>query len=555
MSGQRTIEPGAVSLAPGTSDGAAVSRAPGDRHAGAQPEPPQRDFNRELAVAVRAALAGRQRDSGHFAPELDPLISHYGAKSGTSVEPADAPEVTLAPVSDPLRETASEPANSQPDAGEAPFDARIALQSLLSRTQSPASGIASGAQAASALGQTSPNPCATGGTSQSAPSPSLRLPRAGGRAQFLLTIDNTIEAADKVMGIADAAMRAVDDRPASDVTTTTPHDRPVHAPHGFNSRPVLILATLLGAALVLLVPFEPRSLGFGTGVPTGDTEYGPSSLSLVEARFEKPAVPGTPADAEEAAALPAVKDPAAKEPPSNELPINKAPAEGARTPTGSTALADLVPQGNEGRRTSTLESEAAVAPPELPTVAPLPRALGAGAAEVPGVAAPEPSAGEKNAGDPETVAAIPGPPSPAEKPAQMVSPDPGTLRMPTTTGITAGAAISEPVTAGRSPISADETRGLRERAEALLSTGDIAAARLLLQRAAQARDARACLLLGATYDPMVLERLGIRGVTADPVLARTWYEQAKALGSEDASKRLDVLAQWMSADRPVSDPH
>src|SRR6266566_7496153 len=490
VSGQRTIEPGAVSLAPGTSDGAAVSREPDDRHAGAQPEPPQRDFNRELAVAVRAALAGRQRDSGHFAPELDPLISHYGAKSGTSVEPADAPEVTLAPVSDPLRETASEPANSQPDAGEAPFDARIALQSLLLRAQSPASGIASGAQAASALGQTSPNPCATGGTSQSAPSPSLRLPRAGGRAQFLLTIDNTIEAADKVMGIADAAMRAVDDRPASDVTTTTPHDRPVHAPHGFNSRPVLILATLLGAALVLLVPFEPRSLGFGTGVPTGDTEYGPSSLSLVEARFEKPAVPGTPADAEEAAALPAVKDPAAKEPPSNELPINKAPAEGARTPTGSTALADLVPQGNEGRRTLTLESEAAVAPPELPTVAPLPRALGAGASEVPGVAAPEPSAGEKNAGDPETVAAIPGPPSPAEKPAQIVSPD-----------------------------------------------------------------ARACLPLGATYDPMVLERLGIRGVTADPVLARTWYEQAKALGSEDASKRLDVLAQWMSADRPVSDPH
>ena len=51
---------------------------------------------------------------------------------------------------------------------------------------------------------------------------------------------------------------------------------------------------------------------------------------------------------------------------------------------------------------------------------------------------------------------------------------------------------------------------------------------------------------------MVLERLGIRGVTADPDLARTWYEKAKVLGSDEASKRVDIITQWMSADHQSS---
>src|SRR5262249_33208408 len=45
---------------------------------------------------------------------------------------------------------------------------------------------------------------------------------------------------------------------------------------------------------------------------------------------------------------------------------------------------------------------------------------------------------------------------------------------------------------------------LVNRGEELIAQGDIAAARLLLQRAAEARDARAAFALAATYDPIML---------------------------------------------------
>jgi hypothetical protein len=58
------------------------------------------------------------------------------------------------------------------------------------------------------------------------------------------------------------------------------------------------------------------------------------------------------------------------------------------------------------------------------------------------------------------------------------------------------------------------------RGEAFIATGDMAAARLVLQRAAEAGGARA-LMLAATYDPIMLEKLGIQGLASDIAAART----------------------------------
>jgi TPR repeat protein len=83
---------------------------------------------------------------------------------------------------------------------------------------------------------------------------------------------------------------------------------------------------------------------------------------------------------------------------------------------------------------------------------------------------------------------------------------------------------------------------LLRRGEAFLATGDIAAARLVLQRAAEAGDARAALTLAETYDPIMLEKLGIQGLASDIAVARTWYERAKEFGSAEAMQRLGILA-------------
>jgi TPR repeat protein len=81
-----------------------------------------------------------------------------------------------------------------------------------------------------------------------------------------------------------------------------------------------------------------------------------------------------------------------------------------------------------------------------------------------------------------------------------------------------------------------------KRADDLIASGDIAAARLVLRRAAEAGDARAAMTLAETYDPAVLEKLGVHGVVPDLATARSWYEKAKQFGATEAAQRLELLA-------------
>ncbi len=89
----------------------------------------------------------------------------------------------------------------------------------------------------------------------------------------------------------------------------------------------------------------------------------------------------------------------------------------------------------------------------------------------------------------------------------------------------------------------DEVNAMLVRARNFLSSGDVAAARVVLRRAAASDDPQAALALGGTYDPSVLKKLGIISFHADPALARDWYRKAASLGSADAALRLEQLVQ------------
>jgi hypothetical protein len=90
----------------------------------------------------------------------------------------------------------------------------------------------------------------------------------------------------------------------------------------------------------------------------------------------------------------------------------------------------------------------------------------------------------------------------------------------------------------------EEIATLLRRGEEFLRNGDIAGARLFLRRAASAGSAQAALALGVTFDPAFLAERGVLGFAPDPVQARTWYEKAAELGSDEAPRRLHGLQSW-----------
>ena len=111
------------------------------------------------------------------------------------------------------------------------------------------------------------------------------------------------------------------------------------------------------------------------------------------------------------------------------------------------------------------------------------------------------------------------------------------------------AAVAEPTTTGSAVtgsavhhLDPDAVIASLKRADALMASGDVAAARLVLRRAAEAGDARAAMTLAETYDPAFLEKLGVHGFVPDLAKARSWYEKAKAFGSAEAPRRLERLA-------------
>ncbi|MGO8919275.1 MAG: hypothetical protein ACLQJR_25520 [Stellaceae bacterium] len=95
----------------------------------------------------------------------------------------------------------------------------------------------------------------------------------------------------------------------------------------------------------------------------------------------------------------------------------------------------------------------------------------------------------------------------------------------------------EPVPA----VSPQEVALLLARGDKLLATGDIAAARLFYERAAEGGSAAAATAAGKTYDPLFLAEALVRGIRGDPVAAARWYRKASAAGDKAADGLMQRL--------------
>jgi len=104
-----------------------------------------------------------------------------------------------------------------------------------------------------------------------------------------------------------------------------------------------------------------------------------------------------------------------------------------------------------------------------------------------------------------------------------------------------------PVASSPPSESPAEIAGLVARGDSFLGTGDIASARLFYERAADAGDGPAALRLGATFDPVFLDRAGIHNIRADPDRAESWYRRARELG-DAAGKPPKSVDQQRFAD-------
>ena len=90
-------------------------------------------------------------------------------------------------------------------------------------------------------------------------------------------------------------------------------------------------------------------------------------------------------------------------------------------------------------------------------------------------------------------------------------------------------------------LDAEQIKLLMKQGEQFIAAGDVVTARIAFQRA-EAGDAKAAVALGATYDPTALAKLGVVGFSADVAKARSWYQKAENLGSPDAKRLLEILA-------------
>jgi hypothetical protein len=86
----------------------------------------------------------------------------------------------------------------------------------------------------------------------------------------------------------------------------------------------------------------------------------------------------------------------------------------------------------------------------------------------------------------------------------------------------------------------------------MIEVGYFAGARAYFKRAAEAGSGDAALLLGATYDPEFIDKIGAHGIKPDLNEARNWYDRAKQIGVEGAEAKLKALKEDATGrQRPI----
>jgi hypothetical protein len=149
--------------------------------------------------------------------------------------------------------------------------------------------------------------------------------------------------------------------------------------------------------------------------------------------------------------------------------------------------------------------------------------------------------------------------SPLEAPASQVQKNPG-LQLPRG-AISPTPLLSQqnetevaqhPPTAGPQLPSVD-TAALVAQGDQFLSKSDVASARQLYQRAAEAGDGSGALRMGMTFDPVFLARWRLRGLRGDRAQAFDWYRRASALGNAEAELMQSSVSRGAgSASHPVT---
>ena len=107
--------------------------------------------------------------------------------------------------------------------------------------------------------------------------------------------------------------------------------------------------------------------------------------------------------------------------------------------------------------------------------------------------------------------------------------------------------------AAASPVRAIDEQRIAlfvRRGEDFMTAGDFVGARVVFRHAAELGDARAALILAATYDPNPLERFRLNGGAAKFAKAPFWYETAMlaVLPSRREDANLWPAVQWPKAD-------
>jgi len=91
------------------------------------------------------------------------------------------------------------------------------------------------------------------------------------------------------------------------------------------------------------------------------------------------------------------------------------------------------------------------------------------------------------------------------------------------------------------PFSGADIAWLLARGDWLFATGDVASARFLHERGADAGAARAAMKLGETFNPVYLHYAQLRGLRGDPGTAVFWYRRARDLGATEVANWLERL--------------
>ena len=179
-------------------------------------------------------------------------------------------------------------------------------------------------------------------------------------------------------------------------------------------------------------------------------------------------------------------------------------------------------------------------------------------------AAPADAAASSPAGPaPEAVRAVSTPtvdapadrPTPSDAPPLAALPEGSPPKPPAgaapSAATTPGAQMPEARPTGATPLpaasltgpapSAAEIAAILARGDALFRKGDLAAARLFYERAADAGDAQAAIRLGETFDPLFLDHAQLRGARGDLGTALSWYRRARDLGAAEAGVLLKSL--------------